>query len=59
MGCAGAMPDPTKPPRRFPRPWTVEETQTCFIARDYTGQALAFVYFEEAHRSGVQRQPGD
>jgi Phage integrase family len=34
-------------PRRFPPPWTVEETQPCFIVRDHSGQALAFVYFEE------------
>jgi hypothetical protein len=33
--------------RRFPPPWTVEETQPCFIVRDGGGQALAFVYFEE------------
>jgi hypothetical protein len=33
--------------RRFPPPWTVEETQPCFIVRDSNGQALAFVYFEE------------
>jgi hypothetical protein len=32
--------------RRFPAPWTVEETQPCFIVRDGKGQALAFVYFE-------------
>jgi hypothetical protein len=36
----------TDQPRRFPPPWTVEETQPCFIVRDHTGQALAFVYFE-------------
>ena len=34
-------------PRRFPPPWTVEETQPCFIVRDSNGQALAFVYFED------------
>jgi hypothetical protein len=34
-------------PRRFPPPWTVEEPQPCFIVRDHSGQALAFVYFEE------------
>jgi hypothetical protein len=34
-------------PRRFPAPWTVEETQPCFVVRDGNGQALAFVYFEE------------
>ena len=32
---------------RFPPPWTVEETEACFIVRDATGQALAYVYFEE------------
>jgi hypothetical protein len=35
------------PPRRFPPPWTVEETAPCFIVRDHNGQALAFVYFED------------
>ena len=33
--------------RRFPPPWTVEETDACFIVRDANGQALAYVYFEE------------
>ena len=33
--------------RRFPQPWTVEETQPCFIVRDHNGQALAFVYCED------------
>jgi hypothetical protein len=37
--------------RRFPPPWSVEETDACFIVRDANGQALAYVYFEkEAHR---------
>ena len=35
------------PPRRFPPPWTVEETAPCFIVRDANGQALAFVYCED------------
>jgi hypothetical protein len=26
--------------RRFPPPWTVEETDACFIVRDSKGQAL-------------------
>ena len=26
--------------RRFPPPWSVEETAPCFIARDANGQAL-------------------
>ena len=34
-------------PRRFPPPWTAEETDACFIVRDHNGQALAYVYFEE------------
>jgi hypothetical protein len=33
--------------RRFPPPWTVEETQPCFIVRDANKQALAFVYCED------------
>ena len=34
-------------PRRFPPPWSVEETDACFIVRDANGQVLAYVYFEE------------
>jgi hypothetical protein len=34
-------------PRRFPPPWTVEEQAACFVVRDDSGQALAYVYFEE------------
>ena len=37
----------TVTPRRFPPPWIVVETDACFIVRDETGQALAYVYFEE------------
>jgi hypothetical protein len=33
--------------RRFPPPWSVEELAACFIVRDHSGQALAYVYFEE------------
>jgi len=32
--------------RRFPLPWTAEETEACFIVTDNTGQKLAYVYFE-------------
>jgi hypothetical protein len=35
------------PARRFPPPWTVEDTDACFIVRDHNGQTLAYVYFEE------------
>jgi hypothetical protein len=34
-------------PRRFPQPWSIEETSACFIVRDAGGQALAYVYFED------------
>ena len=34
-------------PRRFPPPWTAEETDARFIVRDHKGQALAYVYFED------------
>jgi hypothetical protein len=30
----------------FPPPWSVEETDACFIVCDANGQALAYVYFE-------------
>ena len=36
------------PERRFPPPWTVEELDACFVVRDANGQALAYVYCEEA-----------
>ena len=33
--------------RRFPPPWTIDEANNvCFIARDGTGRALAYGYFE-------------
>jgi hypothetical protein len=34
------------PARRFPPPWSVEETAACFIVRDHNGQALSYVYYE-------------
>ena len=38
------MPDEV---RRFPAPWDIEEfDRSCFIVRDNSGQALAYVYFE-------------
>ena len=39
------MPDEVMP-RRFPVPWTVEETNSCFIVRDKNRHALAYVYYE-------------
>jgi hypothetical protein len=37
----------TKPPRRFPPPWEVHEAAESFCIRDASGQALAYVYFED------------
>jgi hypothetical protein len=34
------------PQRRFPPPWSAEETDACFIVRDANGHALAYVYFD-------------
>ena len=31
----------------MPLPAAAEETDACFIVRDNTGQALAYVYFED------------
>jgi hypothetical protein len=33
--------------RRFPPPWSVEETAPSFIVRDANKQALAFIYCED------------
>jgi hypothetical protein len=29
-------------PRRFPAPWTVEELEACFIAKDASEQKLGY-----------------
>jgi hypothetical protein len=34
-------------PRRFPPPWTIAETDACFMVRDVNGQSLAYVYCED------------
>jgi hypothetical protein len=39
--------------RRFPLPWTVQETDACFIVKDHAGQSLAHVYFEEEPGRGA------
>ena len=35
------------PPRRFPPPCSIEETDACFIIRDSIRQAIAYVYCED------------
>jgi hypothetical protein len=47
------------PERRFPPPWSVEETDACFIVRDGNGQALAYVYFEEEPGRRSATHPND
>ena len=46
---------PSCPPLAASRPLVVEEQEACFTVRDESGQALAYVYFEEEleHRSAV------
>jgi hypothetical protein len=34
-------------PRRFPPPWTVEDTGACFVVKDSGGQKLGYFYYEE------------
>jgi hypothetical protein len=41
------MTGPTPTTRRFPSPWSAEETDACFVVRDVNGQALAYVYYEQ------------
>jgi hypothetical protein len=45
-------------PRRFPPPWTIEELDPCFLVRDHSGQALAYLYFEDepGRRSAAKLQ---
>ena len=33
--------------RRFPPTWLIDELEACFVVRDDSGQALAYVYFED------------
>ena len=42
--------------RRFPPPWSIEESSACFIVRDGDKQALAYVYFENEARPALKRE---
>ena len=33
--------------RRFPPPWSIEDTGAAFVVKDGSGQKLAYVYYEE------------
>jgi hypothetical protein len=52
---------PAVKPRRFPPPWTVEESGESFHVRDATGQILAYFYFEDepSRRSNMNRLTRD
>jgi hypothetical protein len=46
-------------PRRFPRPWTLEENNNaCFIVRDKAGQARLFL-FRGRSRPAIGGEPAD
>ena len=36
------------PARCFLPPWSVEELEACFVARDHNGQLLAYIYLGRA-----------
>ena len=42
--------------RRFPSPWSVEELDSCFVVKDVSGQALAYMYFEKEPRRRFRRE---
>jgi hypothetical protein len=53
--CCHREPRLVTEPRRFPPPWSVDDPdmklgQDCYIVRDASGHALAYVYFEEEAR---------
>ena len=33
--------------RRFPPPWSIEDTGAAFVVKDSGGQKVAYVYYEE------------
>ena len=43
---AAAMNAPMPERRHFPPPWSIDESEACFVVTDKTGQKLAYFYFE-------------
>jgi hypothetical protein len=48
VGLCEAMPTN----RRFPPPWSVEETGAAFVVKDSSGQKLGYFYYEEVAGAG-------
>jgi hypothetical protein len=48
-------------PRRFPPPWSVEESGESFHVRDANGQVLGYFYYEDepTRRSSMKRLTRD
>jgi hypothetical protein len=44
------------PSRHFPPPWSVEEHSGYFVVRDYNGQELAHIYYENELRPAISRK---
>jgi hypothetical protein len=43
-------------PRHFTPPWSIDQSQACFIVRDADRQAIAYFYFEnEADRRSIAK----
>ena len=42
-------------PHHFPAPWYVDEQEESFVAKDRSGQALAYVYFERDPNNETRR----
>jgi hypothetical protein len=38
------------PLRRFPPPWSIEDTGAAFVVKDSAGQKLLYVYYEARQR---------
>lgn len=47
--------------RRFPTPWTIDDSGECLIVKDAKGFALAYVYYcdEKSRRDATNRMTRD
>jgi hypothetical protein len=49
---AAPIRNPAMTQRRFPPPWSVEESETYFVVKDNDGQQLAYVHFDDPRSAG-------